>query len=274
MSPLLLGLFFTSVEDQLKNIKNRHIWSGIKVHECIHRSLNNIQRGVKVLSNTEIISIILDRMRGEFRSSKAKNYLKNPKTCALFEHEYGMEVSDEQWKEMAGNVEICLGNFYTSEIYSALKSHPKERWLEVEEFSSFHLDDFKINLAIDCALKERKDIIIYDWKTGKSIPENLSTQLCCYALYAMEKWQVPPQSLRVIEYNLFFNEATEFSVTQGDVKNIKGYIRGSIEDMRSLLADARGNIPLEEEKFDRVNNERICLRCNFRKVCNPLLENK
>jgi CRISPR/Cas system-associated exonuclease Cas4 (RecB family) len=258
----------------LKNLKNRQMWAGEKVHECIQRSLNNIRRGIKVLSVDEIVSITLDQMRGEFRSSRAKNYLKNPKSCALFEHEYGVEVSDDQWKEIAQNTETCLRNFYASDIYDGLKSHPKGEWLEVEEFSSFLLGNIKINLAIDCAIREGDDIIIYDWKTGKSIPEDLSIQLCCYALYAMEKWNVPPKSLRIIEYNLSFNKATEFSVTPGEAENIKGYIRGSIKDMQSLLIDIGNNTPFEEEKFTKVEDDRISLRCNFRRVCKPSLERK
>jgi CRISPR/Cas system-associated exonuclease Cas4 (RecB family) len=258
----------------LKNLKNRQMWAGEKVHECIQRSLNNIRRGIKVLSVDEIVSITLDQMRGEFRSSRAKNYLKNPKSCALFEHEYGVEVSDDQWKEIAQNTETCLRNFYASDIYDGLKSHPKGEWLEVEEFSSFLLGNIKINLAIDCAIREGDDIIIYDWKTGKSIPEDLSIQLCCYALYAMEKWNVPPKSLRIIEYNLSFNKATEFSVTPGEAENIKGYIRGSIKDMQSLLIDIGNNTPFEEEKFTKVEDDRISLRCNFRGVCKPSLERK
>lgn len=258
----------------LKNLKNRQMWAGEKVHECIQRSLNNIRRGIKVLSIDEIVSITLDQMRGEFRSSRAKNYLKNPKSCALFEHEYGIEVSDDQWKEIAQNIETCLRNFYASDIYDGLKSHPRSDWLEVEEFSSFLLDNIKINLAIDCAIKEGDDILIYDWKTGKSMPEDLSIQLCCYALYTIEKWNIAPKSLRIIEYNLSFNKATEFSVTQGEAENIKGYIRGSIKDMQSLLIDVSNNIPFEEEKFTKVEDDRVSLRCNFRGVCKPSLETK
>lgn len=97
--------------------------------------------------------------------------------------------------------------------------------------------------------------------------EDLSIQLCCYALYAIEKWHISPQSLRIIEYNLSFNKATEFSVTQGEAENIKGYIRGSIKDMQSLLVDVGNNIPVEEERFSKVEDERVSLRCNFRKVC-------
>jgi len=257
-----------------KNLKNRQMWAGEKVHECIQRSLNNIRRGIKVLSIDEIVSITLDQMRAEFRSSRAKNYLKNPKSCALFEHEYGIEMTDDQWKEVAGNVEVCLRNFYASDIYDGLKSHPRDEWLEVEEFSSFHLDNTIINLAIDCAIKERDEVYLYDWKTGKSLSEDLSIQLCCYALYAMEKWNVHPESLRIIEYNLSFNKATDFSVTQGEAENIKGYLKGSIKDMQSLLTDVSNNIPFEEEKFTKVEDKSVSLRCNFRGICKPSLGTK
>ena len=250
------------------------MWAGEKVHECIQRSLYNIRRGIKVLPVDEIVSITLDQMRAEFRSSKLKTYLQKPKTCALFEHEYEIELTDEQWKEVANNVETCLRNFYASDIYDGLKSHPRNDWLEVEEFSSFHLDDIRINLAIDCAIKEGDDILLYDWKTGKSMSEDLSIQLCCYALYAMEKWDVHPESLRIIEYNLSFDKSNWFSITHGEVEDIKGYIRGSIKDMQSLLVDLENNKPLEEDGFSKVEDDRVSFRCNFRKVCKPLLGTK
>jgi hypothetical protein len=215
----------------------------------------------------EIISITLNQMRNEFRSSREKKYWEKPKTCALFEHEYGIEVTDQQWKEMAQNVETCLKNFYASDIYASLKSHGKEGWLEVEEFSSFHLNRIRINVVIDCAVKEGNSIIIYDWKTGQALSEDLSIPLGGYALYAMEKWNLPPDSLKVVEYNLFFNKGNSFSVTQGEVEGIKGYIKGSVKDMQSLLKDSENNIPLAEDQFSRVEDEGVISRCNFRKVC-------
>jgi hypothetical protein len=251
----------------LKNLKNRHIWVGEKVHECIQRSLNNIRRGIRILPVEEVVSITLDQMRAEFRSSRSKNYWKNPKSCALFEHEYEIELTDDQWKEAATNAETCLRNFYASDIYYGLKSHPKGAWLEVEEFSSFHLDNIKINLAIDCAIKEGEDFYIYDWKTGKSLSESLSIQLCCYALYAMEKWNASPASLRIIEFNLSFNKSNWFRVTKEEVEAIQGYIRGSIKDMRSLLTDVDNNTPMGEDDFSKVEDERVSFRCNFRKIC-------
>jgi hypothetical protein len=52
-----------------------------------------------------------------------------------------------------------------------------------------------------------------------------------------------------------------------EVEGIKGYIRGSVKDMQSLLKDPANNIPLPEDQFSKVENERVSLRCNFRKVC-------
>jgi hypothetical protein len=251
----------------LKNLKNRQMWAGEKVHDCIQRSLNNIRRGIKVLPVDEIVSITLDRMRAEFRSSRSKNYWKNPKSCALFEHEYEVEVRDEEWKEVASNVETCLRHFYASDIYDGLKSHRREGWLEVEEFSSFDLDHTKVNLVIDCAIKEGEDVYIYDWKTGKSLSEDLSIQLGCYALYAMEKWNIPPESLSIIEYNLSINKSNWFSVSQEEMKGMRGYIHGSIKDMQSLLTDVSNNIPMEEDRFSKVEDEHVISRCNYRKVC-------
>jgi len=83
----------------------------------------------------------------------------------------------------------------------------------------------------------------------------------------VEKWNFPPDSLQVVEYNLPSNKANSFSVTMAEVEGIKGYIRGSVKDMQSLLKDPENNIPLPEEQFSKVENERVSLRCNFRKVC-------
>ena len=251
----------------LKNLKNRHMWAGEKVHECIQRSLHNIRRGIKVLPVDEIVSITLDQMRAEFRSSKSKKYWKNPKSCGLFEHEYEVEVSDEEWKEVASNVETCLRNFYASDIYDGLKSHRKEDWLEVEEFSSFDLDHTTINLVIDCAIKEGEGIYIYDWKTGKSLSEDLSIQLGCYALYALAKWNISPESLSVIEYNLSIDRSNWFSVSQEEMKGMQGYINGSVKDMQSLLTDLSNNIPMEEDRFSKIEDQHVTSRCNFKKIC-------
>lgn len=82
-----------------------------------------------------------------------------------------------------------------------------------------------------------------------------------------EIWNVPSESLHIIEYNLSFDRSNWFSITQDEVEDIKGYVKGSIKDMQSLLVDLANNVPVEGERFSKAKDDRISLRCNFRKVC-------
>ncbi len=251
----------------LKQLTIRYIWIGQVVHSCIERSMKNLYRGIRPLNMEEIIQITLKMMRGDFVSSQRKRYLRKPKTCALFEHEYDIDVDKEAWNRVFGHVEECLRNFYDSKVYQKVCSLPKDNWLEIEEFSHFWLDYVKVSVSLDFACKEGKDVIIYDWKTGKSEKmERDNTQLACYALYAMEKWEVPIANIKTIEYNLARNETYEFPVDEAVIEGVKEYMKGSIRDMKELLRDEDLNEAVEDD-FTKTTDENVCSQCNFRKVC-------
>jgi hypothetical protein len=251
----------------LKNLKNRFMWSGEKVHDCVKHTLKNLQRGISVLNPDDIVSITLDKMRDEFRSSRERRYRRYPKTCALFEHEYEVDLSDDKWKKVAEDVERCVRNFYNSETFTMLKELPKENWLEIEDFSFFYLDGKKIWAVIDCSFRTEDGITIIDWKTGRTTTGDVSLQLSCYAMYGREKWGVKPENMRLIEYNLLSDQKAEFVVTEGEILNTRTYIKGSIADMQSLLVDVENNEPKDEAFFKKVEDDKIRDRCNFRKVC-------
>jgi hypothetical protein len=251
----------------LKNLKNRFMWAGGKVHNCIKHTLRNLQRGIAILDADEIISITLGQMREEFRSSREKRFHKYPKTCALFEHEYELDISDNQWKTIADDVEKCLRTFYSSKVFARLRELLQEDWLEIEDFSSFFLDGVKIWAVIDCSFRTEEGVTIIDWKTGRGTNSDLSLQLSCYAMYGVKKWGIRPEDIKLVEYNLLSNQSADFFVTTGEIDNVKTYIRGSVADMQSLLVDVENNVPKEEEFFKKVEDERIRSRCNFRKIC-------
>ena len=252
----------------LKQLQNRYMWAGAKVHDCINHSLTNLQRGISVLDVDQIVEITLNQMREEFRSSREKRYLTHPKTCALFEHEYEVPISNADWKNTADNVVQCLRNFYASETFVMLKELPQQMWLEVEDFSSFNLDSTKIWAVLDCSFRtDDSGVTIIDWKTGRSMSEDVSMQLSCYAMYAMQKWGVDPEKVKLIEYNLLANQGAEFTVSPAEIENTKTYIAGSIADMQSTLVDVDNNVPKEEEAFQKVKGDRIRSSCNFKKVC-------
>ena len=252
----------------LKQLQNRYMWAGAKVHDCINHTLTNLQRGISVLDVDQIIEITLNQMREEFRSSREKRYLTHPKTCALFEHEYEVPISDADWKNTADNVVQCLRNFYASETFAMLKELPQQMWLEVEDFSSFNLGSTKIWAVLDCSFRtDDGGVTIIDWKTGSSMSEDVSMQLSCYAMYAMQKWGVDPEKVKLIEYNLLANQGAEFTVSAAEIENTKTYIGGSIADMQSTLVDVDNNAPKKEEAFQKVEDDRIRSSCNFKKVC-------
>jgi CRISPR/Cas system-associated exonuclease Cas4 (RecB family) len=244
------------------------MWAGAKVHDCIERTLTNLRRGIAVLDVDQIIEITLNQIREEFSSSREKRYLTHPKTCAFFEHEYEVPIPDADWKNTADNMEKCLRNFYRSETFEMLKRLPQKMWLEVEDFSSFNLDGTKIWAVLDCSFRtEDGGITIIDWKTGRSLSEDVSMQLSCYAMYAMNKWGVEPENVKLIEYNLLANQGAEFNVAGAEIENTKTYIAGSIADMQSLLIDVDENVPKDEQAFQKIEDERLRSVCNFRKVC-------
>ncbi|UCD70727.1 MAG: PD-(D/E)XK nuclease family protein, partial [Syntrophobacterales bacterium] len=185
----------------------------------------------------------------------------------LFEHEYDLGIPDELWRETAHNVELCLRNFYNSEIFRELQEIPSGHWLETEQFSHFIFEGVRIWVVMDCCFKSDSGITIIDWKTGTSTTEDNSIQLSCYALYVMGKWGIDPTKIKIVEYNLSTDTPKDFFVTRSNIEDIKGYIRGSIADMRSLLIDVESNIPRDESLFKTIDDKQITDRCNFRKIC-------
>jgi len=255
----------------LKQLKTRHMWAGERVHECIERTLKNLRRGITVLSPEKIIEVTISQMREDYRSSLAKNYWKKPKSCALFEHEYQVPVPAERWRETAAGVAECLRHFYASALFASLRALPRGAWLQVEELDQFMLDAVKVWAKIDCSWREGALVRICDWKTGRSLSEENTLQLVCYSLYAYEKWGAAIENVRPAEYYLLVDRMQDYQVSAGDVEDAKAYIRGSVADMQSLLADATRNAPLAEGAFEKTDDLRSCRRCNFVGVCRPEL---
>ena len=254
----------------LKQLLARPTWIGQVVHSCIARTLQNLSRGVKILAVPEILSITRQGMRQDFRQSRAKHYWQNPKThTGLFEHEYGIDVSDEEWKQTADTVDQCLNNFYESPTFGDLRKLKPEDFLEVERFSSFRFDDIEIRIKLDCATREHDRVVVWDWKTGKREDTGLSLQMACYAYYAKTTYRVDLTKVTARRFDLYRNKLYDDTISDRSLDEILAYIRGSIKDMEGLLKDPANNVPVEEERFRKVERPEFCLRCNYLKVCEP-----
>jgi hypothetical protein len=247
------------------------MWVGQVVHDCIARSLQNLSRAVPVLDVEEILSITRNLMRRDFRDSRAGRYRENPKQyCGLFEHEYDLPVTDDEWKAAADDAERYLRAFYDSEHFAAFRAMPPEAFLEIEKFSSIRLDDSEIRIKLDCATREGADIVVWDWKTGKKEADpGLSLQMGCYALYARQAYRTSLDRVVTRRYDLYRGALHEHRLTVQSLEEILAYIRGSIADM-TALADA--NNETEEERFLKVERIDVCRHCSFFKVCLPNIQ--
>jgi len=253
----------------LKQLKNRAIWAGEVVHDCIARSLKNLSRDIPVLPIETILDITRNRMRQDFRSSRAGAYWQNPRTqCGLFEHEYDVDIADEQWKATADHVTDCLTSFYSSEYYEHFRRLKPADYLEIEEFSSFKLDEIEVKIKLDCACREGDIIVIWDWKTGKTESAGDSLQMACYAFYAIQAYQVTPAQVSTRLLNLHLDKLFDRTISQPSLDELVTYITGSINDMLGLLDDPKANTA-RENNFAKVERPGLCLRCSFLDVCSP-----
>jgi hypothetical protein len=149
----------------------------------------------------------------------------------------------------------------------SFKELPLQNWLEVEDFCSFYLNGRKIWAVIDCSFRTEDGITIIDWKTGRGSTNDVSLQLSCYGMYGMERWGIRPRKIKLVKYNLLSDQSSQFFVTQGQIADIRSYIKGSIADMESLLVDVANNTSKEEIYFMKTEADTARDRCNFRKVC-------
>jgi len=250
----------------LKQLQNRQMWAGKKVHECIENVIMEIQEGIKKIDVSQKMEDTLDLMRKEFLSSKNKKYLTDPKTCALFEHEYDLAVPETEWKSNADNVVKCLKLFFDSKVYKEILKLTENQWLEMEQFSYFYFNDVKIYAVLDFAFRRNDKVIIYDWKSGKEDAERDRLQLACYGLFAIQKWDIKPENVILTDYFLSNVKQNEYNFKNFELDQIQDYIKNSIVEMKDKLDDPQENVT-RENSFLFTENEQICKYCNYYKVC-------
>jgi PD-(D/E)XK nuclease superfamily len=225
---------------------------------------------VPLLPIDEILKITRSGMRQEFRESREGRYRLNPRIHrGFFEHEYDVDVANNEWKESADMIDHCLRNFYASDVFDRFKQTDPSYFLEVEEFSSIYLDGVEILMKLDCATRDGSKIVIWDWKTGKREADTgLSLQLGCYGYYAKTQFRVDLSQVEARRFDLYRDKLYKDSLTGASLEEILDYVRGSIKDMHGLLDDVTLN-RANEERFRKVARSNVCLKCNFFKVCKP-----
>jgi CRISPR/Cas system-associated exonuclease Cas4 (RecB family) len=257
----------------LKKLSNRYTWSGSMVHAAIRGVLTAI-RHAKRLEPARVIDRVYRVMREDFAFSRGKAFWTQRRRkdfLGLVEHEYAEEVADAAWKQNWDNVRTGLEWWFASRWPKIAGQLKHEQWLEVDvmdfDRSFFQLDGVRVFAAPDLALigKDGSGVIV-DWKTGKA-REGYDDQVLGYALYLQDRYRLPSEAMRA--YLVYVNEGVEQQVAIEPARLVafKEKFSSSVGQMRALLKDAAGNVPLPEEHFVRTTDLATCARCAFRRPC-------
>lgn len=252
----------------LKQLASRQMWAGRVVHDAVEMALHIFRDGRDVPVEPFITDAI-ERMRGEWRSSRAARYRESPKTLALFEHEYAMDLKPEVWQALSRNVSTCLRNFFRLPLLADIRATSPEHW-SIEHWSKvFDFEGTPIWIAPDFGFWSADGrLALVDWKTGGSDPDATAFQLGCYALYAREVLGVKPAQVDLFEANLREPLVTPLRWDDERLEAIRERLRLSIQGMRAYLADPEANVAVIDQ-FERTEELRICRWCNFRVACRP-----
>ena len=255
----------------LKQLASRQQWAGRVVHDAIELALHGLRDG-RTVPVEPFIADVIERMRGEWRSSRAGRYRESPKTVALFEHEYRVDLPAEAWRAMSHNVATCLRNFFGLPLLGEIRETPPEHW-SIEHWSKvFDFEGTPIWVAPDFGFWTRQGRLgLVDWKTGGA-PSNggAAFQLGCYAVYARELLGVEPGQVDLYEVNLRGPLVTAHRWDPERLEAVKEQLRLSIRGMKAYLSDPSANLAVITD-FERTEDLRICKWCNFRAVCRPEL---
>jgi hypothetical protein len=256
----------------LKQLATRQMWAGRVVHDAVEMALHVFREGRDVPVEP-FIEDVVERMRAEWRGSRAGHYRDAPKTLALFEHEYTIELKPEVWQAMRGTVVTCLRNFFRLPLVASIRRTSGEHW-SIEHWSKvFAFEGTPVWIAPDFGFWTPEGrLALIDWKTGGGAGNGAgaSFQLGCYALYANDLLGVDPARVDLLEVNLREPVVTAHTWDAGRLDAVREQLRLSIRAMKAYLADSAANVAVIDD-FERTEDLRICRWCNFRAVCRPEL---
>jgi len=251
----------------LKNMTTLPMLAGEVTHKIISVVLEALKEGREMLvenAETEVIQLF----KKAWRESKNGEWKTSPKAKAnLFEHYYDQNPTDDELLEIKDVMIESIRGFYLSDSFAFIKTLSPREWLTKEDFDSFDFFGTRVWVKLDFAVKHGKRLNIYDWKTGKKISED-ETQLAVYALYALSKWGIELNNIRLFDIYLKKQLPVKVKVNDVLINNAKDVMVQSMGEMRELLDDEFEN-RASIDNFPMVENSAFCKRCFFKKICYP-----
>ena len=262
----------------LKNIYSIDAWIGDIVHQIIKWILKSkigddttlFNKGRDVLY-AEAITAAKKLLIKTWEQSRGKQWENNVKrNLNLFEHYYACEPTREELKVKLEKVTKSIRNFYQSGLWEKFSKLPHENFLSVDELDSFDFEGVKVFAVPDFSIHDGQEYLLYDWKTGKQNEKDV-WQLSCYQHYAVNKWKILAEQIRIIPVYLTQDNLAPSPIEAIAPDKIKEYMRQSLREMKSILIDSREN-KVDIESCPKTDCLWRCKKCKFQEICKPQQE--
>lgn len=252
---------------EMKNIQSLDMWAGQVVHSTIQWALEQAKGG-HIPTEQEAKDEARRRLSEGWKASLNQLWRtdQGDDHPNLFHHYYRIPTSRELTDRVKHKAFTSVSNFMTSDIMKAIVATPADRWLPIEKYASFRLDGLLVYVKFDFAFKDGRQLVVYDWKTGKPNAEE-GRQLTCYGMYTSSKWDTPVENVKVCAVHLQpILDVSEHAVGPECIEDLRNYMKQSFENMVRCLRDKYQNIAVMHD-FVVTDNLARCGVCNYRGIC-------
>lgn len=260
----------------LKQLQSLPLWQGSLVHKGIHRYMVPYLTNGYLPNEKNVIRETLAMASKQIAFSSARQYRIEGQTkggagdsyCALFEHEYEIEISSERIREVYDTVSQSLSNLFKHDDFlNKLKDYSGHK---SEFLAYFYVAGSRVLAQLDLlCFNGRLKPVIVDWKVGQSDSSDYTRQVMTYSLCLLRSPLYPGvevNNVSAYEFNLLKDEIKLHVVTEEKIRETENFIFQSIEEMKDVGAGKPFD-PQQIEDYEVAGSWMTCVYCNFRKLC-------
>ena len=176
---------------------------------------------------------------------------------------YDTGIGADKIAESKDTLQKCFENLLNSQSFREAVAAPFVDVRNVEQFSTFDIDDTPVHAVPDLVYRKGDDTwTIVDWKSGRRQGDD-ADQAMTYALFVSEMYDARGQDISVRIEQLAHGDSQDYTFTQDRLEYYVDAIRDSIAAMRTYLTDPDRNVPIEKVGFPLRADTSICKFCNF-----------
>ena len=188
--------------------------------------------------------------------------------ASFVEHVNHLPDADQRIHRALDGLLLALRNFFEdAQVHTLIESmrYGEQHLIEYPLGGFRPIRQFSIQGRIDYCAKIGPQVEVIDWKMGRSTGDEDSLQLAVYGIWALQRFGVEPDSVRV--RRVFLGDAKieqARSLTERRVVRAQARLSQDIEQMAQLHPYGTDG---HAEAFTPKPKEKLCEMCKFRTLC-------